>query len=66
MKTSHSIRRAIRNRNIVLCVMLAAVVVLEFLVGEALAVHVGRVTAVYTDAVPAPNLSLGDALAALR
>jgi hypothetical protein len=50
----------------VMSLMLAVVVVLEFLVGEALAVLIGRATAVYRDETPAPNLSLGEVLAAIR
>jgi len=66
MKTKPSVRRVMRNRMILLCLALAVLVVVEFALGQTLVTRVGQLTAVQTGEVQAPNLSLGDALAAIR
>lgn len=66
MKTKPSVRRLMRNRMILLPLALVVLVIVEFALGETLATRIGQLTAVQTGEVQAPNLSLGDALAAIR
>lgn len=66
MKTNPSIHRVIRTRTIVLSLMLALAVILEFVASEALVVRVGQVSANCANQPPVPNLSLGDVLGCIR
>ena len=66
MKTKLRVRRVAGERAILLVLALAVSVIAEFALGEALATRCGQATAVQTETVQAPNLSLGEVLAAIR
>ena len=66
MKTKLCVRRVAGDRILLLCLALAVSLIAELALGEALAARCGRATAVYTETVQAPNLSLGEVLAAIR
>ena len=64
MKTTSFARGIFRIRRIVLGLALVGTVVIAFGAGEFLATRVGPYTAAQTQAPQAPNLSLGDLMAA--
>lgn len=64
MKTNPSARGILRIRAIVLCLAIFGLAVAEVGVGASLAARFGHDTATQTQAPQAPNLSLGDLMAA--
>ena len=66
MKTKHSHQRIVRRRVFLLFLALLLAVVVELGVAEVLATRCGQAVAMQADDVPAPNLSLGEVLAAIR
>jgi hypothetical protein len=53
----------VRTRLVLLSLALVTVMVIEFVLGEVLVERLGQATALRTDEVQAPNVSLGDVLA---
>jgi hypothetical protein len=66
MKTNASARDLVRIRAIMLGAALAAIVGLEFFLGESLTERIGHTTARQTDSPATPNVSISDVMAAAR
>jgi len=66
MKTNSWVRFIVRIRVIIACVVLVAIVGLEFSLSQFLAARIGQTTARQTDGPQAPNVSLSDLMAAAR
>jgi hypothetical protein len=64
MKTNPFARGILRIRAIVLCLAIVGLAVAEVVVGSSLGARYGQYTTVQTHAPQAPNLSLGDLMAA--
>ena len=64
MKTNRAARYFIRVRLALVCVALAAVVGLEFVVGQSLAARIGQATAIQTEAPQVLNFGVYDMMAA--
>jgi hypothetical protein len=65
MKSNHSARRIVRMRIMLLFLALMMVMVIEFALGGVLVARFGQATALRTDVVQTPNVSLGDVFAAI-
>ncbi len=65
MKTNSFARRILKIRGIVLALAIVGMVGVEFGLGESLAARFGHTTARQTDNPQAPNVSIGDAVAAV-
>ena len=66
MKTNPAARNLVRIRLVVLGTALAAIVGLEFYFGSAFAARIGQTTGIPSDRPAAPNMNLGDLMAAAR
>jgi hypothetical protein len=64
MKTNSFVRGILRIRAIVLSLAIVGLAVVEVGLGESLAARFGQYTAAQSQAPQAPNLSLGDLMAA--
>jgi hypothetical protein len=66
MKTNPS-ARSVRNFRVTLvCLALAAIVGVEFRVGESLASRFGQATAMRSDSPQAPSMDISDLMASIR
>ena len=65
MKSNRLARRIVRIRLVSLSVGLVLVIAVEFVLGEVVAARLGQASAVRTDQVQAPNISLGEVLASV-
>ena len=66
MKTNSFARGILRIRAIVLCLAVVGLVLAEFGLGESLTMRYGLNSASQTGGPQAPNVSLADAMAAVR
>ena len=66
MRTNPSARYLVRIRLIMVCVVLAAIVGLEFYLGLSLAARIGQTTTLKTEGPQAPNIDISDFMAAAR
>ena len=66
MKTNHTARWMASVRRLMLGLALAGMVGSTFWLGECLTVRFGQPTARQTEELPAPNVKLGDLVAAVR
>jgi flagellar basal body-associated protein FliL len=66
MKTNRSALWMVRIRGITLVLTLVGMVGVAFWLGESLAARFGQTTAPQTEGEQAPNVSLGDLIAAAR
>jgi len=66
MKTNPAVRSLVRIRFIMLCMVFAAIVGLEFHLGASFAARIGQITALQTDSPVAPNMDLGNLMSAFR
>ena len=66
MKTNRIARRILKIRVILFCLAVVATAGLGFSLGESLTVRFGQTTALVTASPQAPNVSLADAMAAIR
>ena len=64
MKTNRSALWIVRIRGIMLGLALVGMVGIAFCFGESLAARFGQTTVAQTEGAPAPNVNLGDLLAA--
>ncbi len=64
MKTNPAARALVRIRVVLMCAALAAIVGLEFVVGQSLAARIGQVTASQTEAPQVLNFGVYDMMAA--
>jgi len=66
MKTNRAARTILKIRFIVLCVAIVGMAGLGFTLGKSSAVRVGQTTALQCQGPQAPNMNLGDLMAAAR
>ena len=66
MKTNPIARRILKIRVILFCLAVVGMAGLGFSLGESLTLRLGQTTALRTAGPQAPNVSLADAMAAIR
>ena len=66
MKTNRAARKIRKLRIIMICLFIATLVGVEFVVGESLAVRFGQTTIHQTEGPQAPNVDLGALMATMR